>query len=80
MKIKIKEFQGNPVTSGFFPKEGVKMLASRWVLDGAGKRQRADADIYECESEEQYHNCLDTDLVEAVVERKSPGRPKKVED
>ena len=70
MKIKIKEFGDKPVTTGFFPMAGKKLLPGEEM---------------EIEDEELLHQCLDTGLVEAVVERprpeaKKPGRPKKVVD
>ena len=65
MDIKIKEFQGRAVTTGFFPKAGVKIRPG---------------EIYTCESEEMLDECLDTGLVEMVRSApKKPGRPKKVD-
>lgn len=65
MKIRIKEFGGRAVTQGFFPKAGTKMRPG---------------DIYECDDEDHFHACLDTGIVEAVVERSPRGRPRKVEE
>ena len=78
MKIRIKEFNnGQPACGGFFPREGVKIMPSRWVRDEKSKRQFVEADVYECETDAEFEACLDTGLVEAVIERKKPGRPRK---
>jgi len=65
LKIKIKEFQGKAVTKGFFPVSGHKL---------------SPGDVYECSSDELLHSCLNTGLVEAVIEKRKPGRPRKDEE
>lgn len=60
MKIKIKEFAGQPVVRGFFPKEGFRLLPG---------------EEYEFKDEEEslFWDCIETGLVEEVRER--PQRP-----
>lgn len=53
MKIRIKEFRGVPVCRGFFPRAGLRMKAG---------------DVYECQDDKEYKRCMDTDLVEVVVD------------
>lgn len=76
MKIRIKEMNGNPACNGFFPVAGVKIMPSRYVIEDGNKVWK-DGDVYECESEDHFHQCLETGKVEAVIEPRKPGRPRK---
>lgn len=80
MKIRIKEFRGESVTAGFFPEAGVKIKGRRKTRTPTGEYEEIPADIYECKSQDQFEACLATDLVEAVVEKKKPGRKPNEQD